>query len=121
MSPVRFPSEQDKQLTLSRLQSHARTRYIGKGGVKEIRGRFKSNALFLEAVKEARSGFVGRMFRIGSVKGIGKLARLEFQGPNKWKFFIYSYENQRYESYKPLREGTIEECLDAAAEVFLLK
>ena len=87
--------------------------------MKEIRAHFKGNALFLEVVKEAKEGLVGRVFKMGTVRGVARLARLEFLGPNKWKFLIYKSDIQKYTNYKGLQEGTIEDCLDAAAEVYL--
>ena len=119
--PVRIPSPQDIDLTEKRLQTHAKKHFVGKYGVKEIRARFKNNFMLLEVIKHQKEGMFGKMFNMGSVKTVGKLARLVFQGPNKWKFFIYNYDNNRYESYKDLREGTIEDCLDLAAKVFIVK
>ena len=107
-----------QKTALSRLQTHAKN-YVGKGGVREIRGRFQGNHLFLQVVKEEKGGLVGRMFRMGSVRGIGRLARLDYLGPNKWKFLIYKYDTKKYGPYPRLQEGTIEECLDAAASVYL--
>ena len=119
--PVRIPSPQDIDLTEKRLQTHAKKHFIGKYGVKEIRARFKNNFMLLEVIKHEKEGLVGKLFKMGSVKTVGKLARLEFQGPNKWKFFIYNYDNNRYESHKSMREGNIEDCLDLAAKVFIVK
>ncbi len=117
MPPVKIPSDQDKELTESRLQRHSK-KYC-KRGVKEIRGRFKGNHLFLEVVKEAKGGFIGRIFKMGDVRGVGKLARLEFLGPNSWKFLIYKYDMQKYTTHSKFKQGTIEDCVDAAAEAFL--
>ena len=116
---VRIPSPDNLNLAKKRLETHALKYYVGRKGVKEIRAQTKNNFMILEVVKEAREGLVGRLFSMGSVKAVGKMARLEFQGPNKWKFFIYNHDKQRFESYKNLREGTVEQCLDAAAKVFL--
>ena len=118
MSPVRIPSAQDRELALSRLRAHAK-KYVRRRGVKEIQARPKSNYLYLEVVKEAKAGLVGRMFGTASVRGVGRLARLEFVGPNKWKVLIYDYDIQKYTSQGDLREDTIEECLDAAARVYV--
>ena len=119
MSPVKIPSPENQKLALSRLQAHAKKRYIGRQGVKEIRAHFKGNALFLEVVKEAKEGLVGRVFKMGTVRGVARLARLEFLSPNKWKFLIYKGDIQKYTNHRDLREGTIEECLDVAAKVYL--
>jgi hypothetical protein len=121
MPAPRTPSPQDQTLALSRVQTHAKqSRYIGKKGVKEIRGHVKGSHLYLEAIKQAKEGLVGRIFKMGSTTGIARLARLEFLGPNKWKFLIYDHESGKYVTYPQLREGTIEECLDAVAKVYLI-
>ncbi len=121
MARARTLSPQDEKLTLSRLQTHAKMkRYIGKKGVKEIRANFKGPVLYLEAVKQEKSGLMGRLIRMDNVKGIARLARLECLGPNKWKFLIYDPQVQKSTTYPPLQEGAIEECLDAVAKVFLL-
>ena len=57
---------------------------------------------------------------MGSITGITGLSRLEYLGPNKWKLFIYMPDVQKYTTYAQLREGTIEECLDAVAKVYLM-
>jgi len=113
-----LPPPKVQEGTLSRLKNHAK-KYQGRGGVKEIRGRFKGNYLFLQVVKEAKGGLIGRMFGMGEVRGVGRMARLEYLGPNKWKFLIYKYETEKYAPYPDLKEGTIEDCLDAAARVYL--
>ena len=114
-----LPSPKVQDGTLQRLKAHAK-KYQGKRGVKEIRGRFKGNHLFLQVVKEAKGGLFGRMFGMGEVRGFGRLARLEYLGPNKWKFLIYKYETEKYAPYRELQEGSIEQCLDAAAQVYLV-
>lgn len=114
-----LPSPKVQEGTLTRLKAHSK-KYVGKQGVKEIRGRFKGNHLFLQVVKEAKSGLIGRMFGMGEVRGVGRLARLEYLGPNKWKFLIYKHETEKYGPYPEFKEGSIEECLDAAARVYLI-
>lgn len=114
-----LPTPKIQEGTLARLKLHSQ-KYVGKQGVREIRGVFKGNHLFLQVVKEEKGGFIGRMFGMGSVRGIGRLARLEYLGPNKWKFLIYKYETEKYAPYVDLQEGTIEDCVDAAARVYLI-
>ena len=114
-----IPSPEVQEGTLRRLKAHADRHYVKRRGVAEIRGKFRGNHLFLEVVKEAKGGLVGRMFKMGSVRGIGRLARLEYLGPNKWKFLIYKSDREKYGQCPELLEGTIEECLDAAARVYL--
>ena len=115
-----LPSPKIQEGTLQRLKTHAKKKYVGKKGIKEIRGQFKGNHLFLHVVKEEKGGLIGRVFRMGTVRGIGRLARLDYMGPNKWKFLIYKYEKQKYAPYPEFSEGTVEECLDAAARVYLV-
>ena len=115
-----IPSPEVQEGALKRLREHARRHYVGKRGVVEIRGKPKGNYLFLEVVKEEKGGVVGRMFKMGSVRGIGRLARLEYLGPNKWKFLIYKPDKKKYGPYYEFHEGTVEECLDAAARVYLI-
>ena len=119
MPPARFPSPENMELAENRLRAHANKCYIGVNGVTDIRGRFKENYLYLEVVKEKPSGIGGMFLKKNVVRGVGKLARLEFLGPNKWKFLIYDSVTKKYVSYPNFEEGTIEECLDAAARVFL--
>ena len=118
MAPVRIPTAENKELALSRLQRHAKKNHLGKRGFKEIRTHFKGNHLFLEGVTEVKSGLAGRIFRMGNVRGVAKLARLEFLGPNKWKLLIYQSEIQKYGPPKSRSEGTVVECLDAVAQAF---
>ena len=102
-----------------RLQAYAKERFVGKNSVKEIRGIFKANHLFLEVVKEEKGGLVGKMFGAGTVRGVGRLARLDYLGPNKWKFLIYKPDINKYGPYSQLAEGTIEQCLDAVGDIYL--
>jgi len=119
MAPLEMPSPSDVDITRNRLQTHATRLYVGLNGVSEIRGRFKENLLFLEVVKEESPGIGGLLFKRKIVRGVGKLARLEYLGPNKWKFLIYDGTVKKYVTSHDLQEGTIEECLDAAAKVYL--
>jgi hypothetical protein len=114
-----LPPPKVQEGVLSRLKTHSK-KFVGKRGVKEIRAHFQGNHMFLQVVKEAKGGLIGRLFGMGEVRGVGRLARLEYLGPNKWKFLIYKYDTQKYAPYSDLKEGTIEECLDAAARVFLV-
>jgi len=119
MSSTQFPNIENQQLTLNRLKYHAEQHYVGQRGVQEIRGYFRNQYLFLEAVM-ADQGMVGRFFRKATLKrGVGKLARLEYEGPNKWKFLIYKFDVEKYGPHPQFQEGTIEECLDIAARVYI--
>ena len=113
---MNIPNESDKQLTLNRLDRHKK-KYT-KRDIKDIRARFKANYMFLEVVKEEKSGLFGKFLGNKNVRGIGKIARLEFLGPNKWKLLIYKYDVNKYAPHPSFAEGTVEECLDATATVF---
>lgn len=114
-----LPTPQIQEGALARLKTYSQ-KYVGRNGIKEIRGIFKGNHLFLQVVKEEKGGLIGRMFGMGSVRGVGRLARLEYLGPNKWKLLIYKHETEKYAPYSDLQEGSIEECMDAVARVFLM-
>ena len=75
--------------------------------------------LFVDAVKEAKGGLVGRLFGMGSVKGVGRLARLEYIGPNKWKLRIFKFDTKKYAPHPRFNEGTLEACVDAAADIYI--
>jgi len=119
MAQFNMPSPENMEITQRRLQAHAKKCYIGANGVTDIRGRFMDNYLFLEVIKEKTPGIGGLLFKRKVVKGVGKLARLEYLGPNKWKFLLYDADVSKYVSYPTFQEGTIEECLDAAGKVYL--
>ena len=119
MVPLQMPSPSDMEITQNRLRAHAKRLYVGLNDVSEIRGRLKGNYLFLEAIKEESPGIGALLFKRKIVRGVGKLARLEYLGPNKWKFLIYDGTARKYVTSHDLREGTVEECLDAAAKVYL--
>lgn len=116
---MNLPSPSVQNGTMTRLQAHVKKRFLGKNGVKEIRGIYKANHLFLEVVKEESSGLMGKMFGGGSIRGIGRLARLDYLGPNKWKLLIYKPDINKYGPYSQLAEGSIEECLDAVGDIYL--
>ena len=116
---MNIPPPNVQEGVMKRLKIHAKKHYEGSRGVTEIRGHFKGSYLFLEVVKDSGDGLVSRMFKMGHVRGIGRLARLDYLGPNKWKFLIYKPDKRKYGPYPDLSEGTIEQCLDAAAEVYL--
>ena len=115
---MQIPSPSTVDGALTRLKRHA-AKYTRRG-VSEIRANVKANMMFLEVVKEAKSGLVGRVFGVGNVRGVGKMARLEYLGPNKWRLLIYKSDVNKYGPHPNFSEGTIEECLDAAAGIFSL-
>ena len=87
-------------------------------GIKEFRTHFRNQHLFIEVVKEEKSGLVGRMFGMKSMRGVGKVARLEFLGPNRGEFLIYRSDTNKYRPHSNLSEGTIEDCVDAIFSIF---
>lgn len=87
--------------------------------MRDIRVHYSGNHLYLEAIKQAKGGLVGRIFGMGSTTGIARLARLEFVAGDGWRFLIYDHDSANYTTYQQLPEGTIEECLDAVASVHL--
>ena len=100
-------------MTLSRLNRHKK-KYTRKG-ISDIRVRWKANYMFVDVVKEEKSGMFGKFLGNKTVRGIGKVARLEFLGPNKWKLLIFKV---KYGPHPNFTEGTVEECLDATVDVF---
>lgn len=119
MPSTQVPNIENQQRTLKRLKYHAEQNYIGKRGVQGVRGYFKNQYLFLEAVIADR-GVAGRFFKKAALRrGVGKLARLEYEGPDKWRFLIYEPDIDKYGPYPQFQEGTIEECLDVAARVYI--
>jgi len=116
---MNLPSIEVQNGTMHRLNAYAKKRFIGKRGIKDVRGTFKANHLFLEVVKEESSGLLGRFMGTATVRGAGRLARLDYLGPNKWKFLIYKADINKYGPYSQFSEGTIEECLEAVGDIYL--
>ena len=81
---MNLPTEDQKQMTLSRIQRHVEQLKLKRRGV-EIRTSFKGQFLFLEAVKQEKSGLLGRVMGTASLKGVAKFARLDFLGPDRWR------------------------------------
>ena len=74
--------------------------------------------MFVDFVKEEKSGMFGKFLGKRTLRGVGKVARLEFQGPNKWKLLIYKIDTNKYGPHPNFTVGTVEQCLDATAGVF---
>ena len=113
---MNIPSENDKQMTLTRLDRHKK-KYKRKG-ISDLRTRWKGNHMFVDVVKEEKTGMFGKFLGTKTVRGVGKAARLEFLGPNKWRLLIYKSNTNKYGPHPNFKEGTVEECLDAAVEFF---
>ena len=63
---MNLPTEDQKQLTLTRLQRHVEHLKLKRRGIDSIRANFKGQFLFLEAVKEEKSGLLGRVLGTAS-------------------------------------------------------
>lgn len=113
---MNIPSDNDKQLTLARLNRH-KENFRGKG-ITDLRVRWKGNYMFVDVVKEEKSGMFGKFLGENTVRGVGKVARLEFLGPNIWKLLIYKVDINKYGPHPNFNEGTVEQCLDATADIF---
>tara|TARA_B110000116_G_C16409159_1_gene391001 strand:+ start:252 stop:596 length:345 start_codon:yes stop_codon:yes gene_type:complete len=113
---MNIPSENVKQMTLSRLNRHKKK--FKRKGISDLRVRWKGNLLFVDVVKEEKSGMFGKFLGNNTVRGVGKVARLEFMGPNKWKLLIYKVAVKKYGPHPNFKGGTVEQCLDATADVF---
>ena len=113
---MNIPNENDKQLTLIRLNRHKKN--FSRKGITDLRVRWKGNYLFVDVVKEEKSGMFGKFLGENTVRGIGKVARLEFVGPNIWKLLIYKVDINKYGPHPNFNEGTVEQCLDATADIF---
>jgi hypothetical protein len=90
-----------------------------KYGVADIIGIFKGRYLYIDWIDEA--GIFGFTLSKGTRKP-SKLCRLRYKGDiNKWKLEMYKYSDMCYdvEGDFMLGGGTIEECFDAAASVYI--
>ena len=114
---MNIPTEDQKRMTLSRLQRHVEHLKLRRRGV-EIRTNFKGQFLFLEAVQQAKSGLLGRVLGTASLKGVAKIGRLEFLGSNLWRPLIFKSDTNKYGPHSAVSEGTIEECLAGVVKVF---
>ena len=115
---MNIPTDNQLQTAVSRLQRHAKGLKLRRKGIKEIRTRHNGPYLFLDLVKEEKSGLVGRMFGMGSMRGVAKVGRLEFLGPNKWRPLYYKADTQKYASRREFQNGPIEACVEAVLAVF---
>lgn len=117
MPPERTPSGAEKDRALQQVASYSK-KVRRKGGLKEVRGLFRGNLLYLEGVKEAKEGLVGRVFGMSKVRGVAKLARLEYRGNGKWLFLYYDASAQKYRNHPSLREGSLDDCFSTLSRVF---
>ncbi len=133
-------SEELKKETLERLHAHVEENYIGRYGVKDIDTRFKGRFLYIDWIE----GPTGKELEmIQSFKEElppqrrkrleenlerdctrSKLCRLRYHGdPTSWEFQIYKYSDRCYdrEGEFPFGSGTVEECFDAAASLYITR
>jgi hypothetical protein len=69
---MNITSDNDKQMTLSRLDRQ-KGKYKRKG-ISDLRVRWKGNYMFVDVVKEEKSGMFGKFLGNKTVRGIGKVA-----------------------------------------------
>ena len=101
-----------QEATLVRLAAHARRYQVY--GVGEARGMFKGPYLYIDYVEEG-TGLLSK-------PRPSKLCRLEYTGdPENWSFAIYKYSDECYDNEAdfPFGGGTVEECFDAAASLYI--
>lgn len=135
-------SDEIKEETLKRLNKHVEEKYIGQYDVKEVIAKFKGRYLYiewvegpseseLEALKSQMSSKLSPFDRI-LLEGIenmmknqskpSKLCRLKYIGDiNHYEFEIFKYSDNWYdtEGEFPFGGGTVEECFDAAASLYI--
>jgi len=135
-------SDEIREETLKRLDKHVEDKYIGQYGVKEVIAKFKGRYLYIEWVEGPSESeieaFKSQMssklspFDKKLMEGIedimknqskpSKLCRLKYMGDiNYWGFEIYKYSDNWYdtEGEFPFGGGTVEECFNAAASLYI--
>jgi hypothetical protein len=113
----RVPTAADKDKALAQLLTYSK-KVRQKGGLKEVRGLFRGNLFYIEGVKEAKEGLIGRVMGMKKVRGIAKLARMEYQGGGKWLFLYYDASDQKYRNHPSMRDGSMDQCLATLTKVF---
>lgn len=140
-------TEEIKKKTIKRLEDHVSKKYIGNYGVEDIKTKWKGRYLYIDWIEKDSSEELASMiselkkerkvnkeeleFLNGSLrlmkkkdgkKRTSKLCRIHFTGnPKKWDFEIYKYSDNWYdkEGEFPFSSGTVEECFDAAASLYI--
>lgn len=103
-----------QEATLARLSEH--TRRYKVYGVEDVIGRFKGPYLYISYVEES-VGLPGKPRPI-------KLCRLRHtDDPEYWEFSIYKYSDEHYddEGEFPFYGGSVEQCFDAAASLYIVE
>ena len=114
---MNIPTEDQKRMTLSRLQRHVEHLKLRRRGVEIVRIS-KASFSSWRRFQQAKSGLLGRVLGTASLKGVAKIGRLEFLGPNLWRPLIFKSDTNKYGPHSAVSEGTIEECLAGVVKVF---
>jgi len=140
-------TEEIKKETIKRLEDHVSKKYIGTYGVEDIKTKWKGRYLYIDWIEksgdeeiksmisamkkekkvneeelELLNRLIGRMNKDDVKKRTSKLCRIHFTGnPKKWDFELYKYSDNWYdkEGEFPFSSGTVEECFDAAASLYI--
>lgn len=140
-------TDEIKKETTKRLRDHVDKNYIGKYGVEDITTKWKGLYLYIDWIEksadeeiqsifssmkkekkvneeelELLNGLLSLMNKDDVKKRTSKLCRIHFTGnPKKWDFELYKYSDNWYdkEGEFPFSSGTIEECFDAAASLYI--
>lgn len=137
-------SEDLKKEVLDRLNKHVKKEYLGRYGVRDVIAHFKGRFLYIEWIEgpsdeeaeellqsleiKVKNKEVAKRIEKVWLKIINrdskpsKLCRLRYSGDIEyWDFQIYKYSDNWYdtEGEFPFSGGTIEECFDAAASLYI--
>ena len=138
-------TDEIKQKTLERLNKHVKENYIGRHSVRDVIAKFKGRFLYIdwvegftdEEIQEEIKAFkkevqdekkVEQLEKIlqlqlkNSMRRPSKLCRIRYTGNEKsWEFQIYKYSDNWYDTIEefPFSGGSVEECFDAAASLYI--
>jgi len=138
-------TDEIKQKTLERLNKHVKENYIGRHGVRDVIAKFKGRYLYIdwvegptdEEIQEEIAAFkkevhgekkVEQLEKIlqlqlkNSMRRPSKLCRIRYTGDEEaWEFQIYKYSDNWYDTEWefPFSGGSVEECFDAAASLYI--
>jgi hypothetical protein len=128
-----------KDETFSRLDNHVQNKYMGRYGVKNVISKFKGRYLYIDWVEGITDDGVDALKELfpnelsdeairkmvnRSKKDTkpSKLCRLRYTGDiDFWELEIYKYSDDWYDTEREFlfSGGTIEECFDAAASLYI--
>ena len=138
-------TDEIKQRTLERLNKHVKENYIGRHDVRDVTAKFKGRYLYInwvegltdEKIQELIADFkkevpdeekveqLEKILRLqlkNSIRRPSKLCRIRYTGNEKsWDFQIYKYSDNWYdvEGDFSFSGGSVEECFDAAASLYI--